>query len=89
MNKADLVDKISQQASITKVQATTAVETLLAEVAKALRSGEKITLMGFGTFSVSRRAARKGRNPKTGEAIRIRAKKVARFRPSQDLNARL
>jgi DNA-binding protein HU-beta len=89
MNKADLVQKMAKDAGITKRQATTAIETLVEAVTKSLRSGERVTLIGFGTFSVSRRAARKGRNPKTGEAIKIKAKKVARFRAGKELNARL
>jgi DNA-binding protein HU-beta len=89
MNKADLVNKIAESAGITKSKATTALETFVGTVVKTLKSGEKVTLMGFGTFSVSRRAARKGRNPKTGESIKIKAKKIARFRPSQELNARI
>jgi DNA-binding protein HU-beta len=89
MNKADLVQKMAEDAGITKRQATTALETLVEAVTKSLRSGERVTLIGFGTFSVSRRAARKGRNPKTGEAIKIKAKKVARFRAGKELNALL
>jgi DNA-binding protein HU-beta len=87
MNKADLANKIAEDLGITKVQATAAIECLVEGVTKSLKAGKKVTLMGFGTFSVTKRAARKGRNPKTGESIRIKAKKVAKFRPSQELNA--
>jgi len=89
MNKTDLAAKIAENTGITKTQATNAIETFMAAVAKSLKSGKKVTLMGFGTFSVSKRMARKGRNPKTGETIKIKAKKVVRFRPSQEINASL
>jgi DNA-binding protein HU-beta len=89
MNKTDLIDRIAADAGINKRQASDAIESLMAGIAKALRSGEKVTLVGFGTFSMTRRAARKGRNPKTGEPVKIKSKKVARFRPSLELNAKL
>jgi DNA-binding protein HU-beta len=89
MNKTDLINKIAEEARINKRQASDAIESLMEGIAKALRSGEKVTLVGFGTFSVSRRAARKGRNPKTGEVVKIKAKRVARFRPSLELNAKM
>ena len=89
MNKTDIIDILARDAGINKRQASDAIESFMETVAKALRSGEKITLVGFGTFSVTRRAARKGRNPKTGETVRVKAKKVAKFRPSLELNARL
>jgi DNA-binding protein HU-beta len=89
MNKADLANQISGDAGITKRQATIAIESFIEGVTKTLKSGKKVTLVGFGTFSVARRAARKGRNPATGETIRIKAKKVARYRPSIELNAKL
>ena len=89
MNKTDLIDIIAKDAGINKRQASDAIESFMGAVAKSLRGGEKITLVGFGTFSVTKRAARKGRNPKTGETVKIKAKKVAKFRPSLELNARL
>jgi DNA-binding protein HU-beta len=89
MNKADLINKISVDANITKSQASKAIESVMEAVTRALRSGDKVTLVGFGTFSVTRRAARKGRNPKTGESIKIKAKKVAKFKAGLDLNARI
>jgi DNA-binding protein HU-beta len=89
MNKADIVNKIAEDAGITKTKATIALASVMESVIKTLKSGKKVTLMGFGTFSVAKRAARKGRNPKTGESIRIKAKKVARFRPGAELNAKL
>jgi DNA-binding protein HU-beta len=89
MNKADLVSKIAEDVGITKVQASAAVESLMEAVTKALKSGKKVTLIGFGTFSVTKRAARKGRNPKTGESIKIKAKKIAKFKAGKELNAKM
>jgi DNA-binding protein HU-beta len=89
MNKADLVNQIAEDAGITKTQATVAIESFMESVTRALKSGKKVTLVGFGTFSVTRRAARKGRNPATGESIRIKAKKVPKFRGSNELSAKL
>jgi DNA-binding protein HU-beta len=86
MNKADLVSKIAEDAGLTKVQATAAIVSFIDGVTKTLRSGKRITLVGFGTFSVSKRAARKGR---TGETIKIKAKKVAKFKAGKELSARL
>lgn len=89
MNKAELVSKIAEDAGITKTQATTAIESFVEGVTKTLKSGSKVTLIGFGTFSVSKRAARKGRNPQTGETIKIKAKKVARFKAGKELTSKL
>jgi DNA-binding protein HU-beta len=89
MNKAELVAKIAQDTGLTKVQATAALESFMDGVSKGLRSGKRITLVGFGTFTVVRRAARKGRNPATGEAIKIKAKKVVKFKAGNELAAKL
>jgi len=89
MNKAELITKIAEEAGITKVQAGTALETFMESVAKTLKKGDKLTLVGFGTFSVSKRAARKGRNPQTGATIKIKAKKVAKFKASKELSAKV
>jgi DNA-binding protein HU-beta len=89
MNKADLIDKIAEDTGINKKQASGALESILEGITKALKSGEKVTFVGFGTFSVTRRAARKGRNPATGATIKIKAKKVAKFKSSLELNAKL
>jgi len=89
MNKAELITKISEEAGITKVQAGSALETFMESVAKTLKRGDKLTLVGFGTFSVSKRAARKGRNPQTGATIKIKAKKVAKFKASKELSAKV
>jgi DNA-binding protein HU-beta len=89
MNKADLIDKIAADARINKRQAGQAIASFVEGVTRSLKSGAKVTLVGFGTFSVSKRAARKGRNPKTGETVKIKAKKIAKFKASQELNAKM
>jgi len=89
MNKAELVSKIAEDAGITKVQAVSALDAFMEGVTKTLKSGNKLILVGFGTFSVSKRAARNGRNPKTGATIKIKAKKVARFKASKELSGKM
>ncbi|HET9057350.1 MAG TPA: HU family DNA-binding protein [Chitinophagaceae bacterium] len=89
MNKADLIAKISDDTGITKTQANDALDSFIEAVAKTLKGGGKVTLVGFGTFSVSKRAARNGRNPQTGEVIKIKAKKVARFKAGKELASKL
>ena len=89
MTKAELISKIAEDAGVTKATAGAALESFIEGVTKTLKSGDKLTLVGFGTFSVSKRAARKGRNPFTGEEIKIKAKKVAKFKASKDLSAKL
>lgn len=89
MNKAELVAKIAEDASISKTQANDALDSFVDAVTKTLKSGDKVTLVGFGTFSVSKRQARTGRNPQTGETIKIKAKKVARFKAGKELSARI
>ena len=89
MNKGELVSKIADGSGLSKTQANAAVDSFVDAVTKALKSGDKVTLVGFGTFSVSKRSARIGRNPKTGVAIKIKAKKVARFKAGKELSAKL
>ena len=89
MNKAELIAKIAEDAGITKTQANACVDSVIEGVTKTLKGGGKVTLVGFGTFSVSKRAARNGRNPQTGEVIKIKAKKVARFKAGKELQAKL
>ncbi len=89
MNKAELVSKIAGDAEITKAQAAAALDSFMEGVTKTLKSGGKLILVGFGTFSVSKRAARNGRNPATGATIKIKAKKVAKFKASKDLSGKL
>jgi len=80
MTKAELVSKMAKDAKITKTAANKALDSTVDGITKALRKGDSVTLVGFGTFSISRRKARKGRNPQTGREIRIPAKKVAKFK---------
>ncbi len=89
MNKADLVAKIAEDAGINKTQANEALDAFTGAITKTLKGGGKVTLVGFGTFSVSKRAARTGRNPQTGAAIKIKAKKVARFKAGKELSAKV
>ncbi len=79
MTKAELVEKIANGAAISKAQASRALDATLDAIKGALKKGQKVTLVGFGTFAVSKRKARKGRNPQTGEEIKIPAMKVPRF----------
>ncbi len=85
MNKGDLVQKMAADAKITKGQAQDALDSFINTTGVALKKGDKVTLVGFGTFSVSKRAARKGRNPQTGKPINIAAKKVAKFKAGAEL----
>jgi len=85
MNKKDLIDRIADGAEISKGKAEAALGALLDGIREALSKEEKVGLVGFGTFSVSRRAARKGRNPQTGETIDIAASKAPKFSPSKEL----
>jgi DNA-binding protein HU-beta len=78
MNKGDLINEVAK-ATCTKAEAVKAVDAVLNAVKKALKKGSKVTLVGFGTFSVAKRAARNGRNPQTGKPIKIKAKKVPKF----------
>ncbi len=89
MNKAELIAKLAEDAGITKTQANAALDSFIEAVTKTLKAGDKVTLVGFGTFSVSKRQARNGRNPQTGDVIKIKAKKVARFKAGKDLQAKL
>jgi len=89
MNKGELIAKLSDDAGITKTQANAALDSFIEAVTKTLKGGGKVTLVGFGTFSVSKRAARNGRNPQTGEVIRIKARKAARFKAGKELSAKL
>lgn len=86
MNKGDLINKIAEGANISKAQASDALNAVLEGIEGALKGGDKVTLIGFGTFSVSRRDARTGRNPQTGESIKIAAKNVVKFKPGKELS---
>jgi len=89
MNKAELIAKIADDAGITKTQANASLDSFVEAVTKTLKGGGKVTLVGFGTFSVSKRAARNGRNPQTGAVIKIKARKVARFKAGKELSAKM
>ena len=87
MNKADLVEKIfaGQGPKVSKAQAARALDAVITGITDALKRGERVTISGFGTFSASKRKARVGRNPQTGEPINIPARTVARFTPGKEL----
>jgi DNA-binding protein HU-beta len=79
MTKAEIIEKMVKDANISKAAAGTALESFIDSVKKTLKKGNKVTLVRFGTFSVSKRKARKGRNPRTGETIKIKASKAPKF----------
>jgi DNA-binding protein HU-beta len=85
MNKGDLVEQIAQAAEISKSAAERAVDALVASVKTSLRKDEQVTLVGFGTFYAGKRAARTGRNPRTGEALAIKAARLPKFRAGKAL----
>ena len=85
MNKSELIDHIASQADISKAAAGRALEAVIGGVKATLKKNKSVSLVGFGTFSVSKRAARTGRNPRTGAAIKIRSAKVPKFRPGKAL----
>ena len=89
MNKTELIEKIAAGAGLSKVDAKKALDATIAAIKDGLVAGEKIQLVGFGTFSVSERPAREGINPATKEKINIAAKKVAKFKPGAELAAAL
>ena len=84
MNKSDLINEVAKVVS-TKKEAQEAVDCVLSSITKALKKGDTVTLVGFGTFKVTQRKARKGRNPQTGEEIDIKASKAAKFTPGKAL----
>lgn len=86
MNKGDLIQKIADQAGISKSQAEDALNAMTTAIGDALKNDDSVTLVGFGTFSVNRRDARSGRNPQTGESINIAAKNVVKFKPGKKLS---
>ncbi|MCX7955164.1 MAG: HU family DNA-binding protein [Bacteroidales bacterium] len=86
MNKSELIDAIAKEAKLTKADAKKALDAFIEVTKKSLKKGERISLVGWGTFVVAKRNARKGRNPQTGKEIQIPAKKVVRFRPGSELS---
>ncbi|MCB0400710.1 MAG: HU family DNA-binding protein [Flavobacteriales bacterium] len=85
MNKGDLIDAIAKDAGLSKADAGRALNAFVDNVSGALKKGNSVQLIGFGTFSISKRAARSGRNPQTGATIKIGAKKVAKFKAGKAL----
>ncbi len=85
MNKAELIEHIATQADISKAAATRALEALIDGVKATLKKNDSVSIVGFGTFAVTKRAARSGRNPRTGAAIKIKAAKVPKFRAGKGL----
>ena len=89
MNKAELIEEMAADAGLSKADAKRALDAFIDTTAKALKKGDRVALVGFGSFSVTERAARKGRNPQTGKEITIKAKKVVKFKPGADLSAKV
>lgn len=89
MNKTELVTKMATNAGITIAQAKSALDTFTEATSKTLKKGDKLVLLGFGTFSVTKRAARTGRNPQTGEALKIKAKKLIKFKAGKELSEKI
>lgn len=85
MNKTEMIDAIATAADLPKAAAGRALDAVLESITQALKNDDQVTLVGFGTFSVKERAARTGRNPKTGEAIEIKASKQPAFKPGKAL----
>lgn len=85
MNKAELIDAIAANAELSKVDAKKALDAFISATTTALKKNDRVALVGFGSFSVSSRAARKGRNPQTGKEIKIAAKNVVRFKAGAEL----
>lgn len=85
MNKSELIDGMAEHAGITKAAAKKALESFLGDVEKTLKGGGRVSLVGFGSWSVSRRNAREGRNPQTGKTIKIAAKNVVKFKAGSEL----
>ena len=89
MNKAELIEAMANNAKISKADAKRALDSFIDTTSKALKKGDRVALVGFGSFSVSRRAARKGRNPQTGKEIQIKAKNVVRFKAGSELSGKV
>ena len=89
MNKAELIDAIASEAGLSKADAKKALDGFVNATATALKAGDRISLVGFGSFSVSSRAARTGRNPQTGKEIKIAAKKVVKFKAGSELSVKV
>ncbi len=86
MNKAELIDAMAAEANLTKADAKKALDAFVSTTTKALQAGDRVALVGFGSFSITNRAARKGRNPQTGMEINIAAKKIVKFKAGAELS---
>ncbi|MEQ8323377.1 MAG: HU family DNA-binding protein [Vicingaceae bacterium] len=89
MNKAELIEAMASGANISKADAKRALDSFIDTTSGALKKGDRVALVGFGSFSVSKRAARKGRNPQTGKEIQIKAKNVVRFKAGSELSGKV
>ncbi len=89
MNKSELIDHVAHSTGLTKVDAKKAIDSYHEAIATTLQEGKRVEILGFGSFSVATREARTGRNPKTGEALQIKAKRVAKFKPGKELAGKL
>ena len=89
MNKAELIDAIASHAELSKVDSKKALDAFIEATTGALKKGDRVALVGFGSFSISARAARKGRNPQTGKEIKIAAKKVVKFKAGTELSGKV
>lgn len=89
MNKAELIEAMATSAKISKADAKRALDAFIDNTSKSLKKGNRVALVGFGSFSVSKRAARKGRNPQTGKEIQIKAKNVVRFKAGSELSSKV
>lgn len=87
MNKTDLINGMAEKAGISKAAAKKALDAFLSDVEGALKKGKRVSLVGFGSWSVSKRSAREGRNPQTGKTIKIKAKNVVKFKAGSDLSS--
>ena len=89
MNKAELISAIAEESNLTKVDSKKALDAFMKATSEALKNGDRVALVGFGSFSVVDRSARTGRNPQTGKEIKIEAKKVVKFTPGAELKAKV
>jgi DNA-binding protein HU-beta len=89
MNKAELIEAMASESKLTKADAKRALDAFITATSKSLKKGDRVALVGFGSFSISKRSARKGRNPQTGKVINIAAKKVVRFKAGTELASKI
>lgn len=89
MNKAELIDAMAAESGMTKVDLKKALDAFIVSATNSLKKGDRVALVGFGSFNVIKRAARKGRNPQSGKEIKIAAKKVVKFKPGADLSGKI